>query len=51
MTENKTDLLNSTLSIWHCAWNPPNGSWGIVKVQPRERLRLPESPQRQLGDR
>src|SRR5262245_60796200 len=26
--------LDSTLSIWPCAWNPPNGSWGMVKVQP-----------------
>src|SRR5262245_1707473 len=27
-------LSYSTLSIWPCAWNPPNGSWGMVKVQP-----------------
>src|SRR5215510_8127803 len=24
----------STLAIWPCAWNPPNGSWGIIKFQP-----------------
>src|SRR5215475_3091695 len=30
--------------------NPPNGSWGIVKVQPTKAWSAPESPQRQLGD-
>src|SRR5262245_42340043 len=27
--------------------NPPNGSWGIVKVQPTKAWSAPESPQRQ----
>jgi len=30
--------------------NLPNGSWGIVQVQPTKNAQVPESPQRQLGD-
>jgi len=30
--------------------NPPNGSWGMVKIQPTTNRRICESPQRQLGD-
>ncbi len=38
-----------TWDIYPGFLNPPNGSWGMVKVRPKAR-KLLESPQRQLGD-
>src|SRR5215813_2694533 len=35
--------------IWHCARNPPNGSWGMDKVQPTPQTQLSRIPPTAFG--